>query len=122
MLTAAMLKLIEQTGQDILVLADELDEREFFASRLTRLQTFQLLGTLSQTAHNLPADVKTHLNGIDWTAWAALPAALARPNEHTFRIWVAIKELTPRTVQSLIDYTRVYPELFKLSPGLGGMP
>ncbi len=117
-----MLKLIEQTGQDILVLADELDEQEFFASRLTRLQTFQLLGTLSQTAHNLPADVKAHLNGIDWTAWAALPAALARPNEHAFRIWVAIKELTPRTVQSLIDYTRVYPELFRLSPGLGGMP
>lgn len=122
MLTAAMLKLIEQTGQDILVLADALDEREFFASRLTRLQTFHLLGTLSQTAHNLPADVKARLNRIDWAGWAALPAALARPNEHGFRIWVAIKELTPLTVQSLIDYTRIYPELFTLAPGMGEMP
>lgn len=122
MLTAAMLKLIEQTGQDILVLADALDEREFFASRLTRLQTFHLLGTLSQTAHNLPVDVKARLSGIDWVAWAALPVALARPNEHTFRIWVAIKELTPLTVQSLLDYTRVYPELFTLAPGMGEKP
>jgi uncharacterized protein with HEPN domain len=116
MLTAAMLGLIEQTGLDIIVLTEELDDREFFASRLTRLQTFQLLGTLAETAHNLPAEVRTRLSAVDWAAWAALPAALARPDENAFRIWIAAKELTPLTVQSLIDYKRVYPELFTLVP------
>ena len=116
MLTAAMLALIEQTGLDIMVLTEELDDREFFASCLTRLQTFQLLGTLAETAHNLPEEVRRRLSAIDWEAWAALPAALARPNEHAFRIWVAAKELTPLTVQSLIDYKRVCPELFALAP------
>ncbi|OYY92682.1 MAG: hypothetical protein B7Y41_14860 [Hydrogenophilales bacterium 28-61-23] len=114
MLTAAMLGLMEQTGLDILVLTEELDDREFFASRLTRLQTFQLLGTLAETARNLPAEVRARLSAIDWDAWAALPAALTRPNENALRIWVAAKELTPLTVQNLIDYKRVYPELFVL--------
>jgi uncharacterized protein with HEPN domain len=116
MLTAAMLGLIEQTGLDILILTEELDDREFFASRLTRLQTYQLLGSLAETAHNLPAEVRARLSAINWDAWASLPATLVRPNEHAFRIWVAAKELTPLTVQSLIDYKRVYPELFALAP------
>lgn len=116
MLTAAMLGLIEQTGLDIMVLTEALDDREFFTSRLTRLHTFQLLGTLAETAHNLPAAVRTRLSAIDWEAWAALPAALARPDENAFRIWVAAKELTPLTVQCLIDCKRVCPELFALAP------
>lgn len=115
MLTPAMLSLIEQTGLDIIVLTEELDDREFFASRLTRLQTYQLLGTLAETARNLPAEVRARLSVIDWGAWAALPVALTRPNDNAFRIWVAAKELTPLTVQGLIDYKRIFPELFRLS-------
>lgn len=115
MLTAAMLGLIEQTCLDILILTAELDDREFFASRLTRLQTYQLLGVVAETANNLPDDVRARLSAIDWAAWYALPIALARPDEHAFRIWVAAKELTPLSVQSLIDYKRIYPELFTLS-------
>jgi len=115
MLTAAMLGLIEQTGLNILILTEELDDREFFASRLTRLQTYQLLGVIAETAHNLPADIRARLSAIDWVAWAALPNALARPNEHALRIWVAAKELTPLTVQGLIDYKSLYPELFRLA-------
>jgi hypothetical protein len=75
-----------------------------------------LLGTLADTARNLPAEVRTKLPDIDWEAWAVLPAALARPDENAFRIWVAAKELTPLTVQGLIDCKRVYPTLFELAP------
>jgi len=116
MLTAAMLGLIEQAGLDIIVLTEELDDREFFASRLTRLRTFELLGTLAETARNLPPEVRSRLSAIDWPAWDALPVALARPNENTLRIWVAARELTPITVQGLIDYRRMHPELFVLAP------
>ena len=122
MLTAAMLGLIEQTGLSILILTEELDEREFFASRLTRLQTYHLLGTLAETAHNLPETVRARLSAIDWAAWAALPAALAYPNRHALQIWVAARELTPLTVQSLIDYKRVHPECFALAPALETTP
>lgn len=116
MLTAAMLGLIEQTGLDIIVLTEELDDREFFASRLTRLQTFQLLGSLAETVHNLPPEIRKRLSAVDWSAWDALPAALARPTENAFRIWVAAKELTPLTVQCLIDAKRIHPALFQIAP------
>ena len=113
-LTAVMLRMIEQTRIDILVLTEELDDQEFFASRLTRLQTFQLLGALAQTARNLPLDVRKRLSAINWEAWDALPLALANPTQHAFRIWVAAKELTPMTVQNLFDYKRIEPDLFNM--------
>ena len=122
MLAAVMLRMIEQTGLDILVLTEELDDQEFFASRLTRLQTFQLLGTLAQTARNLPSEVRSRLPAINWEAWDALPLALAHPTQHAFRIWVAAKELTPMTVQNLFDYKRIEPDLFNMTaPVQAGM-
>ena len=116
MLTGAMLGLIQQTGMDIVVLTEELDEQEFFASRLTRQETLRLLGVMAYTARDLPEQVREQLPEIDWAAWAALPDALLRPNAHPLRIWVAARELAPRTVQQLIDYKRAVPELFSLAP------
>jgi len=116
MLTGAMLGLLLQTGMDVIVLTEELDEQEFFASRLTRQETLRLLGVMAYTARDLPAQVREQLPEIDWSAWAALPDALIRPHEHPLKIWVAARELTPRTVQHLIDYRRVHPVLFSLAP------
>lgn len=116
MLTGAMLGLLQQTGMDIIVLTEELDEQEFFSSRLTRQETLRLLGVMAYTAGDLPADVRDQLPEIDWPAWAALPDALIRPNEHPLKIWVAARELAPLTVQHLIVYRGVYPELFSLAP------
>jgi hypothetical protein len=69
-----------------------------------------------QAARDLPAPVREQLPEIDWPAWAALPDALIRPSEHPLKIWVAARELTPRTVQQLINYRRVHPELFSMVP------
>ncbi len=116
MLTGAMLGLIQQTGMDVVVLTEELDEQAFFASRLTRMETLRLLGVMAYTTRDLPADVRECLPEIDWPAWAALPNALIRPHEHPLKIWVAVRELVPHTVQQLIGYRRVVPELFSLAP------
>jgi uncharacterized protein with HEPN domain len=101
---------------DVIVLTEELDEQEFFASRLTRMEALRLLGVMAYNARNLPANVREQLPEIDWAAWAALPDALVRPTEHPLKIWVAARELVPLTVQQLIDYRRVIPELFSLVP------
>jgi len=116
MLTGAMLGLLQQTGMDVIVLTEELDEQEFFASRLTRQETLRLLGVMAYTARDLPAQVRDRLPEIDWAAWAALPDALIRPHAHPLQIWVAARELAPLTVQQLIDYRRVVPELFSVVP------
>ena len=116
MLTGVMLGLLQQTGMDVIVLTEELDEQEFFTSRLTRQETLRLLGVMAYTARDLPAQVREQLSEIGWTAWAALPEALIRPSEHPLQIWVAARELAPRTVQQLIDYRRVVPDLFSMVP------
>ncbi len=116
MLIGAMLGLMEQLALDILTLTDQIDESEFFASRLTRAQTLHLLGDLAKTAGNLPAEARERMPQIDWAAWMALAKVLPKPSQHPLQIWVAIKELTPMTVQHLHNYKRVQPQLFSIAP------
>lgn len=116
MLTGAMLGLMEQLGLDILTLTEELNETEFFASNLTRAQSMKLLRSMSKTVDDLPAGVRERMPEIDWGAWATLQVALAKPAQHPLKIWVAIKELTPTTVQRLHDSKRKQPELFSIVP------
>lgn len=116
MLSGAMLGLMERIALDIMVLTDEISEEDFFNSRLTKTQTLQLLGSLARTAADLPAATRERMHEIDWAAWAALRIALARPERHPLQIWVAIKELTPMTVQRLHDYKRKQPQLFSIVP------
>lgn len=116
MLTGAMLGLMEKIALDIMILTDEIGEVEFFGSRLTRIQTLQLLYSLTQTAANLPAGTRERMPQVDWAAWAALKIALTRPSQHPLQIWVAIKELTPMTVQQLNGYKKVQPQLFSMVP------
>lgn len=114
MLTAALLGLMRQLGLDIIILTEELNETEFFASRFTRMQTLQLLKNLSQTASNLPAETRHSMKEIDWAGWSSLGRMLSEPSQHPFQIWVAIKELTPMTVQHLDEYKRKQPQLFSM--------
>jgi uncharacterized protein with HEPN domain len=116
MLTGAMLGLMEQIGLDILTLTEELNETEFFASRLTRTETLRQLRSLSKTAANLPAGVHERMPEIDWSAWAALAKVLSKPAQHPLQIWVAVKELTPMTVQQLKGYKKKQPQLFSMVP------
>lgn len=116
MLTGALLGLMEQLALDIVTLTEEIDESEFFASRLTRVQTLKLLGSLVQTAANLPAEARERMPQVDWAAWAALAKILPNPKQHPLQIWVAIREITPMTVQHLHDYRRVQPQLFSIAP------
>jgi uncharacterized protein with HEPN domain len=116
MLTAALLGLMRQLGLDIITLTEELDEGEFFASRLTRIETLRLLASMSQTAADLPEEVRKDMPQIDWDSWLALRAKLARPAQHPFQIWIAVKELTPMTVHQLNDYRRSKPKMFSIVP------
>lgn len=42
--------------------------------------------------------------------------ALPNPSQHPLQIWVAVKELTPLTLQHLNDYKRSQPQLFSIVP------
>jgi uncharacterized protein with HEPN domain len=116
MLTGALLGLMRQLGLDIITLTEEISEADFFASRITRTETLKLLRSMAQTAADIPPEVRARLPLIEWHAWAALPVKLDKPTQHPLQIWVAIKELTPMTVQYLNDYKRSQPQLFSMVP------
>ena len=116
MLTGAMLGLMERIALDIMILTEEIGEDEFFASRLTRMQTLQLLASFARTAANLPAETRECMHEIDWAAWSALAKVLTKPAHHPLQIWVAIRELTPMTVRHLNSYRKRQPQLFSLVP------
>lgn len=116
MLTGALLGLMRQLGLDIITLTELIDEREFFASRLTRMETLKLLNSMAQTAADIPPEARARMPLIDWTAWLELPEKLAKPAQFPFQIWIAIKELTPLTVHQLNDYRRTQPKLFSIVP------
>jgi uncharacterized protein with HEPN domain len=111
-----MLGLIERLAMDIIVLTEELNDTEFFASRLTRIQTLKLLKSVSETVANLPGELRLRLHEIDWARWDELGTLLTNPERHPLKIWVAIRELTPVTVQHLHDYKRTQPGLFSMVP------
>lgn len=116
MLTGAMLGLMQTIGQDIVTLAGELDEAEFFASRITLAETLRQLAAMSRNAQYMPFDIKVRTHRIDWASWAALAAALVKPSHHRLQIWVAIRELTPQTLRHLDEYRRAEPQLFSIFP------
>lgn len=116
MLNGTLLGLMEQLGMDVLTLAYGLSEDEFFASRLARKRTLELLGNMSKTAIGIPQEVKLHMADVDWAAWAVLSAILARPERHPLQIWVAVQELVPLTVHRLGDYRKRMPQLFSVVP------
>lgn len=116
MLTGALLGLMRQLGLDIITLTEELGETEFFASRLTRIETLCLLNSMAQTAAEVPQEVRAYMPQIDWEAWGALQVVLAKPGQHPLQIWIAIKELTPETLHHLNDCKRAQPKLFAIVP------
>jgi uncharacterized protein with HEPN domain len=114
MLTGALLGLMRQLALDIITLTEEIDEAEFFASRLTRTETLKLLASMAQTIADIPAGTRERMPEIDWAGWAVLANALPNSSRHPLLIWVAVKELTPLTLQYLNDYKRRQPQLFSI--------
>ncbi|MDD2701361.1 MAG: hypothetical protein PHH36_09000 [Sideroxydans sp.] len=114
MLTGALLGLMEQLALNIITLTEASSEREFFDSRITRSQTLMMLGNLAKACANLPPETCERMHQIDWAAWHAVKIALTKPEQHPLQIWVAIKELTPMTLQQLYDYKRTQPQLFSM--------
>lgn len=116
MLTGAMLGLMQSVGQDIVTLAGDLDDVEFFSSRITLAETLRKLASMSRNAQYMPFEIKVRTHKIDWASWVALDVALVKPSHHRLQIWVAIRELTPQTLRHLDEYRRKDPYLFSIFP------
>jgi len=115
MITAAMLTVIQQAGEGVLVLLDDLDEADFRRSRLTRHEVLRQLGLIAGVLQSLQAQAKAQsaLPEIDWAGWQAVAGALARPDDTLDdTAWFAARSLVPATLSWLRVYRQSSPELF----------
>ncbi len=116
MLQAALLGLIDEACAEIITLTEEVDEAEFFRSRLTHAETVKRLKAVAQAVEQLPGGARSTIAEIDWTRWQALGRELAAGAAGPLAVWVAVRELTPLTLNWLRVYQQSQPELFRLNP------
>lgn len=115
--TAAMLQLIEEAGQGVLVLMDGLLEEEFARSRLTRTEVLRQLGQIADALDALPDSAQQAMPEIDWAGWRRLALAMQSPAmAQDDAAWFAATSMVPATLGWLRVYRRAQPGLFFFRP------
>lgn len=113
MLVAAMLALIEEAGEGVMVLVDDLDEAQLLRSRLTRSEVRRQLQLMADTLAALPPPLQATMAEIDWAGWRA--TGLALPGERASQdevLWFGVRSLVPATLAWLRVYRQSMPEHF----------
>lgn len=116
-ITAALLKSVQQSGEDALVLVEGLEAGEFCRSRLTRQAVCRLLAAMADALQALPQDTAQQMPEIDWPGWRALAPALVSPSPAGDEAaWAATQVLVPTTLSWLRVYQQAAPALFGMRP------
>lgn len=119
MIGAAMLQLVEQCGEGVLVLCDGLEEREFLRSRVTRHEVRRRLNDIAAALDAVPAATRAAMPELAWDGWQLLHQRL-RPADTAAdaAAWFAATSLVPATLSWLRFYRRNEPSLFdfRLAP------
>ncbi len=114
MFTAPLFKLIEEAGEGVLLLLEDLQEAEFLRSRLTRLEVLRQLHTMADTLGALPPEVRTAMPELEWDGWRSAAAAMAAEGaQRDETAWFAARSLVPATLSWLRVYRDAEPAMFE---------
>ncbi|MBZ8138979.1 hypothetical protein CLD22_03575 [Rubrivivax gelatinosus] len=114
MLTAAMLQLVHEAGEAVLILVDGVGESDFRRSRLTRAEARRQLLVVARTLTSLPAAAQAGLPEIDFDGWRYVGAALLEDGPGADdAAWFAASALLPATLGWLKLYRQQTPQLFE---------
>jgi len=113
MFTTAMLQVINDAGEGVLLLIDGLDEADFARSRLTRQAVRQQLLLIANTLGGLPESARQAMPELDWDGWRHVGLALQSPSPAgDDTAWFAARALVPATLSWLRVYREGQPGLF----------
>lgn len=116
-INAAMLKLIQDCGEGVLVLTDGLEESELRRSRLTRAEVHRQLELMAGTLGTLSESAHAAMPELDWASWRATAFALGMPDAaRADAVWFAVCSLVPATLTWLRVYAQEQPSLFAFTP------
>lgn len=116
-LSSAMLGVLEETGESILILTEGLEPEQFFDSRITRQETFRQMTVMAGIAVKVPEEFKRKMSEIDWAGWSLLSVQLAVSNgSERDALWFGVRSLVPATLMWLRVFRKSIPELFSPVP------
>jgi uncharacterized protein with HEPN domain len=117
MINAAMLKVIQDCGEGVLVLTEGIEETELLHSRLTRAEVRRQLALMASTLAALPQAARAAMPELDWAAWRATELALdAAASAQAEALWFAVRSLVPATLNWLHVYRQEQPGWFAFRP------
>lgn len=111
--SGAMLGILQEAGNSIMIITDGLEYDEFFSSRITQQDVLRQLIAMTDTSLNLPYEIKQRMIEIDWEAWSALSIQFSKKGESMNEaVWFAVRSLVPATLLWLRVFHKNAPELF----------
>lgn len=117
-ITAPLLQLVQDAGEAVLILTEDVTQDALLNSRLTRTETCRQILCLADTLVSMgdegPGTLREHMPEIDWAGWRATRRALgAAGPQHDDALWFAVQSLVPATLNWLRVYRQSQPELFR---------
>jgi uncharacterized protein with HEPN domain len=116
MLNGALFGIIEQAGECVLVMTEEVDKGEFLRSRLTRHEVQRRLLIMAGSLGNVAPDERAQMPEMPWDGWATVARDLHKGNpEADELLWFAVTALAPATMMWIEVYRKNQPELFSFT-------
>jgi uncharacterized protein with HEPN domain len=113
MLNGALFAMIEEAGECVLVMTEEVDKGEFLRSRLTRYEVQRRLLIMARSAGNVPPEERAQMPEMPWDGWATVARDLHKGNPDMDELlWFAVTALAPATMMWIEVYRKNQPELF----------
>ena len=113
MTTVTVLGTIQEAGEALLVLTEDLGEGELLASWPTRSEITRQLGVLAAALRMLPREMVSALPEIDWAGWRGMAAALGQASAAGDEaLCFGVRFLVPATVCGLRRFRLSQPEMF----------
>jgi len=116
-LSSAMLGILEEAGESVLILTEGLEPEQFFESRITQQEALRQMTVMAGIAVKVPEDLKRKMSEIDWAGWSLLSVQLATANgSERDALWFGVRSLVPATLMWLRVFRKSIPELFSPVP------
>lgn len=114
MITAPLLKLVESSGEAVLILTEGVPQSELLRSRLTRAEVQRQLQCMADTLGDAPDALRHQMPEIDWAGWRATRLALPQTGAaQDDALSFGVQSLTPATLSWLRFYRQSHPGLFR---------
>ena len=111
--SGAMLAILQEAGNSVMIMTEGLEYDEFFNSRITKDEVQRQLQIMADTTYHLPYELKQRMLEVDWEAWSSLSIQFSKKEESMQEaVWFAVKSLVPATLLWLRVFHKSSPELF----------